>query len=100
MLTGLGGIYASSTFNLDQDIIFGRDPEVCSIVFPNGAPGVSKIHCQIVLNSFGAKASVIDCDSSFGTFLNGSRLEPGQPYALQDGDVIQFGAGNIFRINL
>ena len=100
VLTGLGGIYASNTFNLDQDIIFGRDPEVCSIVFPNGTPGVSKIHCQIVLNSFGARAAVIDCDSSFGTFLNGSRLEPGQPYALQDGDVIQFGAGNIFRMNL
>ncbi len=96
----LGGMYASQSFTLDKDIIIGRDPEVCRIIFPPGTPGVSKVQCQICLNSFGLRAVVIDCDSSYGTFLNGIKLQPGSPAALNNGDIIQFGAGNIFRVGL
>ncbi len=100
VLLGMGGMYASQRFTLDKDIIIGRDPDVCSIIFPPGTPGVSKVQCQICLNSFGVKAAVIDCDSSYGTFLNSVKLQPGSPAALNNGDIIQFGAGNIFKIEL
>ncbi|MBO6133304.1 MAG: protein kinase [Lachnospiraceae bacterium] len=97
-LVCLEGIYAAQSFPLDQDIIIGRDPYVCSIIFPEGTPGVSGVHCQICLNSFGMRAALIDCDSSFGTFHNGVRITAGVPQPLTNGDLIQIGAGNTFQV--
>ena len=100
VVTGLAGIYASQSFTLDKDVIIGRDPNVCSIIFPDGTPGISKVHCQVCINSFGTRIALIDCDSSFGTFVNGIKIPPGTPVPLNEGDVIQVGADNVFRVNL
>ncbi len=100
VLTGMGGIYASQTFKLEKDIVIGRDISLCSIIYPPDTPGVSNIQCQICLNAFGSRMSLIDCDSSFGTFLNGIRLEPGMPVPLKNGDIIQFGEGNVFMVGM
>ena len=99
-LTGAAGIYAGQVFRLDQDVIFGRDPDACNIVFPPGTPGVSRVQCQICLNVYGQRAVLIDCDSTYGTFLNGIRLFPGQPTVLQNGSRISFGGGNEFDFSL
>lgn len=36
-----------------------------------------------------------DTDSRNGTFVNGRRLSPREPHALQPGDVVEFGAGGV-----
>ncbi len=99
-LTGIKGYYAGQTFQLDQDIIFGRDPNNCNVIFPAGTAGISRIHCQICLNVNGQKAVIIDCNSTYGTFLNGMKLYPGQPAILQTGSIISFGTDNVFSFNL
>lgn len=99
VLVGAVGIYAGQEFKLDQDIIFGKDPSLCNIVFPINTIGVDKIHCQICLNVNGFTA-IVDCDSIFGTFLNGVRLYPGQLAVLQSGSEIRLGNNEIFIFNL
>ena len=99
-LTGIRGVYAGQTFALDQDIIFGRDPSNCNIIFPTGTAGISRIHCQICLNVNGQRAVIIDCNSTYGTYLNGMKLYPGQPAILQTGSIISFGTDNVFSFNL
>ncbi len=99
-LTGLSGTYAGQIFQLDQDIIFGRDPSSCNIVFPDTSSGVSRVHCQICLNAYGQKAVIIDCNSTYGTYVNGVKLYPGQPAVLQTGSVINFGEDNAFSFSL
>lgn len=98
-LTGVSGIYAGQSFSVDQDIIMGRDPACCNVIFPTGAAGISKVHCQICLNINGYRA-IIDCGSSFGTFLNGVELYPGSPAILQSGSEIRLGSKEIFRFDL
>ncbi len=99
-LKGVSGVYANQTFALDQDIIFGRDANNCNIIFPSNCAGISRIHCQICLNFNGQKAVIIDCNSKYGTFLNGMRLYPGQPAILQTGSTISFGIDNVFIFEL
>lgn len=99
VLIGMSGIYAGQTFELDQDVILGRAPNLCNVVFPPDAAGVSKIHCQICLNVNGYRA-IVDCDSTYGTFLNGVKLYPGKMAILQSGSEIRIGNREIFRFNL
>lgn len=98
VLVGVAGIYAGQEFKIDQDIIFGRDPVSCNIVFPVNAIGISKVHCQICLNVNGYKA-IIDCDSTYGTFLNGVKLYPGKMAVLQSGSEIRLGDREVFKFN-
>ena len=99
-ILGVLGVYASQTFTLDKDVSIGRDPALCSIIFPPNSPGVSRLQCQICVNSLGFRAAVIDCNSTYGTFLNGRRLSPGIPTELNNGDLIQIGNENVFQVNL
>ena len=99
-ILGVVGVYASQTFTLDRDVSIGRDPALCSIIFPPNSPGVSRLQCQICINSLGFRAAVIDCDSTYGTFLNGRRLSPGVPAELKNGDLIQIGSDNVFQVSL
>ena len=99
MLTGVSGIYVGQEFHLDEDIIFGRNPSRCNIVYPKESIGISEIHCQICMNVNGFR-TIIDCDSSYGTFLNGVRLYPGRPAVLQSGSKIQLGNREIFVFSL
>ena len=98
VLIRVAGIYAAQECNIDQDIIFGRDPASCNIVFPVNAIGISKVHCQICLDVKGYRA-IIDCDSTYGTFLNGVKLYPGKMAVLQSGSEIRLGDREIFRFN-
>lgn len=51
--------------------------------------GVSRHH--VTLNAAGNPPIVYDMGSANGTFINGQRLNPKQPYPLQSGDEIRLG---------
>lgn len=58
---------------------------------------VSRIHA--VLWQCDAKLFVKDCESKFGTFLNGKKLAPNKDFPVQHNDLIKFGAVNSeFRV--
>ena len=80
-----------------KQIIFGRqdldnaanNPDVDLMPYGGYNKGISRRHAALLLK--GKRLSLIDLDSSNGTFLNEDSLEPHEPYQLRDGDDIQMG---------
>ena len=90
------GIYAGQTINVETDLIFGRDTG-CNVLFPKTSAGVSRVHCQIMLTHGNSQAMLLDCGSTYGTFLNGMRMAAGVPQILENGSIFSFGQDNSFR---
>lgn len=67
-----------------------------SIVYPPKAPGVSRKHCAFLLDRQG-KLYVRDEGSSYGTFLNGSRLRPQTWYLMEPGAIVAL-AQEIYQV--
>ncbi|MEM6284764.1 MAG: FHA domain-containing protein, partial [Chloroflexota bacterium] len=80
------------------DFTMGREPENTKVdvdLEPYGghAQGVSRRHARIrrVDNDW----SIEDMGSSNGTYINGEKLEPNQPYLIADGDHLRLGQLNL-----
>lgn len=83
--------------NLTGEVTLGRadprnaiQPDIDLRPFRAEELGVSRQHLFLRLE--GDSVAVIDNNSSNGTRLNGSRLEPGRSYPLQHGDHLAIGA--------
>jgi predicted component of type VI protein secretion system len=73
-------------YEIDQLLYVGRDPS-CAIRPPDNL--VSRVHACLWLDR--GVVCVRDERSSNGTFVNGTRLLPGQVRTLASGDQVQFG---------
>jgi class 3 adenylate cyclase/pSer/pThr/pTyr-binding forkhead associated (FHA) protein len=60
----------------------------CQIRLPDDARNVSRVHAQLFCTD---GVWYVTDQSTRGTLLNGERLEPGDPRALSDGDVLGLG---------
>ncbi|OON23405.1 g-patch domain protein [Opisthorchis viverrini] len=70
----------------------GRNPTFCpSVNFPDD-PDVSTIHCEVIYNQTEENYSLLDRESSSGTFVNGQLLPKAEPVRLSHGDVLRIGA--------
>ena len=76
--------YQKLVFTRDAQLTIGRDPS-CSIVY--ASPLVSGQHVQMVYQ--GGSFYVKDTDTGSGTLLNGTYMQPLQPWELKVGDVLQ-----------
>lgn len=73
-------------------ICFGRDAEQCHVLYGDGTPGVSRLHCTLIWDDVREGFILADMDSSYGTFLeNGIRLTPGKLYYLKAGESFYLG---------
>lgn len=88
-ITGKTGVYAGKSFALDGALRFGRDAERCNVMFPLDCPGVSGFHCEVALTKDGAVLR--DMGSTYGTFLNGKKLEKEKEESLREGDCFWLG---------
>lgn len=71
-----------------EAIYVGRDPKLCQLVFPDGTPGVSNVHCM--LHTDGKSIEIRDLGSSYGTFLSDkTRLKPNEIFYLTDENTTQ-----------
>ena len=66
--------------------ILGRAPSRCQIVLDASYNLVSGVHCRI--DFYDRYVTVTDLNSTNGTFVNGTRLTPGQPMTAQNGATI------------
>ncbi|KAJ1390368.1 SMAD/FHA domain-containing protein, partial [Ochromonadaceae sp. CCMP2298] len=73
----------------------GRAPDN-SIQFESDK-SISRLHAQIVLNSgpLSDDIKLIDLGSRFGSAVDGERVLPNTPFALQQGSRIKFGASSL-----
>ncbi len=66
----------------------GLEPEI-DLGQMQGADTVSRVHAT--LDHVGSSYTLTDLNSTNATRLNGKRLEPDKPTAINDGDTLQFG---------
>ncbi len=71
-------------------VVIGRDPNRCQVVYPKDTAGVSSVHCTITFD--GNEVTVADNGSSYGTFIGGTKVEPGKPKVMHRGQEITFGS--------
>ncbi len=98
VITGMKGIMANRSFNVNGSIVLGRNAQKCNVCFPVDAKGISGVHCQIRQTANGYE--ITDLGSSNGTFLgNGQKLTPNVPTMLPDGTYFYLGsAEQLFQI--
>ncbi|MEN6470719.1 MAG: trypsin-like peptidase domain-containing protein [Clostridiaceae bacterium] len=81
----VGAAFAGSVFPVKESVVIGRNATECNLVYPDGTPGISSVHCRVAL--VGGALNLYDLSSSYGTYLeNGVKLEPNRPYPLHEGD--------------
>jgi len=80
-----GTAFPNSVFPIKESIVIGRNAESCNIVYAEGTPGISSVHCRVAL--INGNLTLFDLNSSYGTFLdNGVKLEANRPYSLKEGE--------------
>ena len=83
-LIGKGGLYNNKRVTQQGDVIIGRHPTRCTLLYPEDEKGISAVHCRIQKKD--DKVLLTDLGSSCGTFVNGEKLRPNEPFSLQAGD--------------
>lgn len=98
VITGMKGIMANRSFNINGSIVLGRNSQKCNVCFPVDSKGISGVHCQIRQASGGYE--ILDLGSSNGTFLgSGQKLTPNVPVFIPDGTYFYLGsAEQLFQI--
>lgn len=89
-LQGEIGTYAGQGFPVRNELSIGRDPEKNNLLYPKEAPGVSGAHCKIYRQK--RQIYIVDLGSTYGTYLNGRKLDARQPHLLKSGDRIWIGS--------
>lgn len=91
-LVGNTGALAGKRFVVakGKPAVIGRDPKVCQIVFPGNTAGVSGKHCTVRFD--GTVFTVVDEGSSFGTWVDQTKLTPGTPVTVHRGQVLKIGS--------
>ncbi len=83
-MVGKGGFFDNRKFVQQGDTLIGRHPQRCAICYPIDEKGISTIHCLVTRTPAGIE--IKDLDSSYGTFVNGTKLTPNVPAVLHRGD--------------
>lgn len=96
---GMQGLFANNSFTITGSLIMGRSRARCHLVYPQNTPGVSNVHCELRLVN--GALYLMDHGSSYGTFVNGQKMPPNQPYQLHNGETFYLAAQqNSFIVRL
>lgn len=99
LLIGIKGLYTGFEFDITKTLLFGRDAEKCNVLYPKTANGVSKVHLEIGVSEDSEEIYAVDRGSTFGTKVNGEKIEKDCILYLKDGDILMFGGNQVFQIN-
>ncbi|MDO4218662.1 MAG: trypsin-like peptidase domain-containing protein [Synergistaceae bacterium] len=96
-LTGVQGSFTGMNIPFHSfPASIGRDTAVCKVQFAPNTKGVSRLHCTI---SFNAGVFTVTDSSTYGTYVNGSKIAPNVPTRLSNGDKLAC-AGEVFRVTI
>ena len=95
---GISGLYAGASLTSADTLLIGRDPTACQLVYPTGAPGISRRQLRLDIDRLRGVIILEDLHSSFGTWVNGIRIPGGVAVALSSGDRFAFGENEVFEI--
>lgn len=91
VLRGVKGLYAGTSIPVEGDVVIGRDPRECQLVYPRETLGISRVHCTVSYDSAN-RVFVVSDYSSNGTLVDGMLigqnmsmdLRPGTRFCLAD----------------
>jgi hypothetical protein len=84
---GVSGTYAGCRFPVRDELVFGRDPKQCTVVFPPEADGISGRHCALRFDGATGRFTLRDLQSANGTFFGPHQpVAPDAPRTLLGGD--------------
>ena len=86
---GVSGYFTSKEFKISDMVTVGRDPKRTKITFPDKTKGVSAVHMEI--RNVSGRIEIVDVGSTYGTFLNGRKLDKMVPYIASKGDSFYLG---------
>lgn len=92
-ITGSAGVYRGKSFEIEDgcEIVFGRDPSVCNIIFSNSEIEISRKHCSIKYIGI-SESFYVSVYSKNGVMYDGNhRIEAGSSAMLRKGTVISLG---------
>lgn len=95
VLEGVKGSYAGRTIPIRQELYLGVDASKCAIVYPQGSPGISRVHLRIWPDN--GRLMAMDMGSTYGSWLGGKKMTPGLVYSLPPGSYVYLGSGQMFR---
>lgn len=96
LIQAICGPLQGQSWELLTSLSIGRNPGE-SIVLPPDTSGISRRHCLLARR--GDQVTVTDLGSSYGTFLNGSRITANQPVAVPNGAVLSLASNAVqFRL--
>ena len=87
-IQGISGVFAGRKFAVSGKIQIGRDPE-SGIAYPPNTQGVSGRHCEVVFQN--GEVYIRDIGSSYGTFVNGKRIQADQMVPIHAGETFYLG---------
>ncbi len=94
-LVGRSGTHANEKFLLEGELIIGRDPQMCQLVYPQTEKKISGVHCKI--QKIGDRVCLIDMSSTNGTyFQDGTKLQPDMPRTMESGQGFYLGSRENF----
>lgn len=87
-----GALKRDTTYPVVQGkpLYIGTDGARCGLVYPKGTPGVSRVHCSVLFD--GKTVTVKDENSSYGTYINDSKLTPGMAVVMHRGQKLSIGS--------
>lgn len=86
--------YMSDEIPIFQNSIkIGRNKDICDIVIERTEQGstISRVHCEISLNSDDDQFYIQDLNSKYGTFVDGEQLEPKTNVRIVNNAIISLG---------
>lgn len=92
LVVNAGTLKAGASYSLipGKTFTIGTDATLCNLAFPKGTPGVSRLHCSITFD--GKTVMVKDENSSYGTYMDDTRLEAGKPTVMHRGHKLGLGS--------
>ncbi len=97
-INGISGQYANQVFPINDSMVFGRNLDSCNVLFADNTKGISRMHCKV--ENVGGNITITDLGSSYGTFVNGMKLQPYTPRVLKAGDTFYLGdKNNLFSLS-
>lgn len=90
-LLGRSGIHANEKLLLEGEVIIGRDPQMCQLIYPANEKKISGVHCKV--QEINGNICLIDLNSTNGTyFQDGTKLEPDMPRTITSGQGFYLGS--------
>lgn len=92
VVRAISGPLTGNTWQLNHVLTIGRDPSG-NIVYPANTKGISRVHCRLELRA--GVVTVTDMGSTYGTFVNGRKLNPNESIRISSNTVISLGGEQV-----